>query len=399
MNNLTGSLKTRQARKILVLGGYGNFGKRIVEVLAQEEGITLYVAGRSLEKARALVDSLGKSSDMVKLDARVKARLQPFKTDINDPGFPEQIKSLAPFAVVHTSGPFQDQEPKVAEVCAQAGAHYVDLADDSQFVQGVSALKELASRHRVSLVSGASSVPGLSSAVIDHYQNNFDRIDALDMAIAPGNKAERGEATIRGILSYTGQGFPVFHGGQWQQAYGWMAPRKLDFGDVVGRRWLANVDVPDLKLFPERYQVADTVRFQAGLELPVLHLTLVAMAGLSRIKLVKNWAPLTKPIARMSQWFSGFGTAHGAMRVTIIGISKEGGQQECQWTLIAPDGIGPFIPTLSAIILVKKWLRMAGAGESIIPYSGPCLDQFSYTDFLPYFKQFNIGYNVEFKAA
>jgi len=33
-------------KKVVVLGGYGNFGKRIVENLANIEDITIYIAGR-----------------------------------------------------------------------------------------------------------------------------------------------------------------------------------------------------------------------------------------------------------------------------------------------------------------------------------------------------------------
>ena len=42
------------AARILIIGGYGTFGGRLVQLLADETRLTLIVAGRSREKADAL---------------------------------------------------------------------------------------------------------------------------------------------------------------------------------------------------------------------------------------------------------------------------------------------------------------------------------------------------------
>jgi len=39
------------ASRILILGGFGNFGKRIVESLSQIKGISVIIAGRKAKKA------------------------------------------------------------------------------------------------------------------------------------------------------------------------------------------------------------------------------------------------------------------------------------------------------------------------------------------------------------
>ena len=46
------------ALKVLILGGYGTFGGRLAQLLADEERLTLIVAGRSLAKAQAFCTSL-----------------------------------------------------------------------------------------------------------------------------------------------------------------------------------------------------------------------------------------------------------------------------------------------------------------------------------------------------
>ena len=49
-------------KKVIVLGGYGNFGKRIVENLTCIEDITILIAGRNLSKSSALVANLENTS-------------------------------------------------------------------------------------------------------------------------------------------------------------------------------------------------------------------------------------------------------------------------------------------------------------------------------------------------
>ena len=48
--------------QVVVLGGYGFFGSRIVTLLAREAGLTVWVAGRDAVQAQALVDTANQHS-------------------------------------------------------------------------------------------------------------------------------------------------------------------------------------------------------------------------------------------------------------------------------------------------------------------------------------------------
>ncbi|KZX01622.1 saccharopine dehydrogenase [Pseudoalteromonas luteoviolacea] len=367
-------------KTVVILGGYGNFGKRVAAALAQDAEVNLVIAGRSQVNAQACVD---------KLKSAAKAQLSLWQIDIFAASFSEQLRQRDPFLVIHTGGPFQGQGHSVPQACIDANAHYIDLADDRQFVCDIHQLDTQAKAHKVLAVSGASSVPGLSSAVIEHYQSLFKEIKSIDIAIAPGNKAERGLATIAAILSYTGHPFQVFKGGRWQPAYGWMDANINDFGGIAKKRGLANVDVPDLLIFPERYRVTDRVSFQAGLELPLLHWSMVFMATLAKRGLVKNWAPYAKLISSMSNLLLSFGSDIGAMEVRISGLAQA--RKDVIWRLYAPDGQGPYIPTLSAIIIAKKLL----AGDINKRGATPCVGLFELADFDAYFEDLGIYAQVE----
>jgi saccharopine dehydrogenase-like NADP-dependent oxidoreductase len=357
--------------KVMILGGYGNFGKRIVEGLYDLPDLQLIIAGRNIGKAQRLVSELEQQS---------VATLEPFALDIATDDLESLLREQGVDVVIHTAGPFQGQSYHVPRAAISAGAHYLDLSDDRRFVCDISELDSLARAKQVLAVSGASSVPGLSSAVIDRYQKEFEHIDKIEISIAPGNRAERGEATVKGILSYTGRPFEVFSTAGWRKVYGWMNPRRVDFGEQVGPRWLANVDVPDLELFPSHYGVRSEVRFQAGLELTMLHFAMFAMACLARIRLVRNWAPLSKPVLGLSKLFQNSGSPHGAMRVSICGEGKSSSKKELQWFLYAPDAVGPYIPTVSTVIIARKLL----SGEIGRVGAMPCIGLYSLEDFEPY---------------
>lgn len=357
------------SKSILILGGYGNFGKRISESLAKQSNICFIIAGRSIEKANQLCDKLRSEN--------CAAELKPIVLDIFSEDFPQQLKSLSPFLVIHTSGPFQGQDYRVPQACIDAGAHYIDLADDRRFVCDIAKLDEQAKAKNLFIVSGASSVPGLSSTVIDHFTKEFSCIDSIDIAIAPGNRAERGEATVKAILSYTGHAIKIFENGAWINKYGWMSPRKIDFGKTVGKRLLANVDVPDLELFPARYAPVKTVNFQAGLELPFLHWTMVGMAWLAKKGIVKNWPHLVKPIVATSNWFINLGSDIGGMMIKLNGLDVNEMPKEILWRLTAERGVGPYIPTLSAIILAQQLI----ADKPFTAGATACLGLYSLADF------------------
>ncbi|MCJ8298435.1 MAG: saccharopine dehydrogenase NADP-binding domain-containing protein, partial [Pseudomonadales bacterium] len=158
-------------KSIVVLGGYGNFGKRIVEGLATDTDLCIYVAGRNLHRAEQLCD---------RLQSGANAQLKALCLDVNNSEFVSLLEAVSPFLVVHTCGPFQGQSYAVPRVCLELGAHYKDLADDRDYDCNIDQKSAAAKAKKLHFVTGASSVPGLSSAVIDHYHPQFSRIDSLD---------------------------------------------------------------------------------------------------------------------------------------------------------------------------------------------------------------------------
>ncbi len=232
--------------------------------------------------------------------------------------------------------------------------HYVDLADGRDFVTGIVALNEEAKRAAASVIAGASTVPGLSSAVIEYYASEFAEIDELVYGITPGQKAERGLATTQGILTYVGKRLRPFAGVK-SSVYGWQDLYRQDYPEL-GRRWMANCDIPDLDLLPLRYGIK-SIRFSAGLELSLMHLGLWGLGWLVRLGLPLNLPRRAGFLLAASNWFDRFGTQDGGMHMILRGRGPDGAPHERCWFIVAKDGDGPQIPCVPAILIARALAR------------------------------------------
>ncbi|HTN40379.1 MAG TPA: saccharopine dehydrogenase NADP-binding domain-containing protein [Asticcacaulis sp.] len=353
--------------EILILGGYGNFGKRIAMALSRH-GLPLIIAGRDLSKAKALCQTLPNA--------------RPLRLDIHA-GLAEALAREKPSVVVHTSGPFQGSDYSVAQTCIAAGVAYVDLADGRDFVREFSQLDAEAKAAGVTLISGASTVPGLSSAVIEHLKPHFTRMDRLDFGISPGQKAERGLATTRGILSYVGKPLRPF--ADHPKPHGWQDMHQQIY-PIMGRRYLSVCDIPDLDILPPVYGF-QSIRFGAGLELGFMHVGLWGLSWLVRLGLPLKLPALAKPLLAISDMFNFMGSDIGGMHVTISGIDPAGTALTRSWFIVAKSGDGPQIPCVPAILLAK---RLHEKDPTLAHGAFACVGLIRLEDYLSELKRFDI---------
>ena len=289
--------------------------------------------------------------------------------------FAGALTDVAPAVIVNATGPFQRQDYGVARAAIAAGAHYVDIADGRDFVAGFGALDAAARDAGVTAIAGASSVPGLTSVVADALAAEMAAVDAIEMAILPGNRLPRGLGVVGAILGYAGQPVRVWRDGAWTTAHGWHGGRTFVVPGL-GRRPGGVCDVPDLALFPERYGGVRTVNFYAGAELRLLHAAIWALGWLVRARVMASAAWLAPLATVAAGWLNMFGSDRSAMIARVAGRDGDGLRCERHWTLHAGSGHGPSIPALPAVIVARRLL----AGE--LPTGArPCLGEFTLDDF------------------
>ena len=363
--------------RAVVLGGYGNFGARICRALAGHPALEVIAAGR---RPRAAAADTG---------------IRGAHLDLAAGNFSNELKSFAPGIVIHCVGPFQGQDYRVAAAALDAGAHYIDIADGRAFVAGFAARMDGSARAAGRLaVSGASTLPALSCAVIDDLAGRFRSIDEIQISIAPGQRAPRGAATIAAVFSYAGRSFKWRSGGAWSDAWGWQELRRVRFAGA-GTRLAAACDVPDLELAPARYAGVRTVQFRAALELAVQHVAIWLAAALRRggIPLpLERWAGALDRVARL---LDIFGSDCGGMLVQLTGTRADGSRGRVEWHLTARENHGPEIPCMAAILLA----RGLAAGTVAARGAFPCVGLLTLPQFEPEFARWRITTLGEESAA
>lgn len=369
--------------KILVIGGYGNFGHRLVKSLLEHYSHDIVIAGRSIKKAK--IAALNLRSEFGKNVASLS--IDVFSEDLN-----HIILSEKPDVVVNASGPFHFQAENtannylLARACLSAKCHYFDFADHREYVSNFTDIFDKQARQLgLVFVSGASTVPALTDAVIQHYLPKFSQLTSINYGISPGNKTERGKGTIASILSYAGKPFDTLKHGRFESIYGWQNLSRYDFGKPIGKRWMSNCDIPDLELLPASIPSLKSVRFQAGLEVSVLHLGLWFLSLFSRIGWVKNWSRYATPLTIISEWFSSLGSDCGGMFVNLEGEGLDHSVKNISWQLVAEDGVGPNIPTIPIEILLQKLSQ-----KKLKFGAKPCLGMFSLKEFFEIADRWNI---------
>jgi len=248
------------AQTVLVLGGYGFFGHRICAALARNPALRVLIAGRDITRATTAARSLGLPPEQaVCLNAQA-------------PDLANYLRRLQVDILIHTAGPFQGQDYTVARAAIDAGCHYIDLADGREFVAGITALDVAAKEHGLTITSGASSVPALSSAVVDRYLPEFERLDAIRIGISSGARAP-GLATVRGVFSYAGKPVRVLQDGSWATAFGWRGLERHQFPSPLGRNH--GPFIPCGASIVLANKIADGVKLPAG-AMPCMGLLSVA---------------------------------------------------------------------------------------------------------------------------
>ncbi|STX39873.1 saccharopine dehydrogenase family protein [Legionella feeleii] len=352
-------------KKVFILGGYGNFGRYIAKVLSTNPNIQLIIGGRRLEKAQAFVKTLEPIHPA-----------QAIRCDISQ-NLATIFAAVQPDLVIHTAGPFQGQDYRVAEACLEQGCHYIDLADSRDFVYGISKLDSEAKEKNRFICSGASSLPALTSAVIDHYLDQFSVLEKVDYAIATAQLTNQGLATTAGVLSYAGKPFYTLIDGKKQLIYGWQDLQLKQFWQL-NKRFLGNCDVPDLALFPERYPRLKTIRFQASLELRTLHLILFFMSWLVRLNLFPSLDKSAGALLKISHCFNAFGHDNTGFYMKLSGLDHQQEVKQIRFDIYAKHGDGLYIPCIPAILLAERLSdeeqRLSGATA--------CMGQISLTDYL-----------------
>ena len=336
--------------KILILGGYGVFGGRLAELLSDISEIELLICGRDIFRAEAFC-------------ARYRGQPTVVPLGLDRADIAEGLRTQEPDLVVDASGPFQDygaDRYRVISAGIGAGIDYLDFADAADFVFGISQFDARAKGAGVFLLSGVSSFPVLTAAVLREMAKKMDIVSG-EGGITPSPYAGIGLNVMRAVVGYAGAPVTLRRRGKKSQGIGLAESMRFTIA-VPGRLPLQNihfslVDVPDLQVIPPEHPTMTDIWMGAGPVPEFLHRILNLLAKARAVFGLPSQEPLSRLFYAVLNQMR-FGEHRGGMFVSARGVS-DGRTIERSWHLLAEANDGPYIPSMAIEAVVRKLL----AGE------------------------------------
>ena len=351
-------------QKIVILGGYGTFGSLISSELAISTNIV--IAGRNRETGQKFADSINANFSLC--DAKDETSLRNTIAGSN--------------LVINASGPFYPNDYSIPRICIEGKCHYIDLADDREYVKNFPQLDNLAKEKRVFACTGASTSPAVTYALASELHLNLQEAHSIKIYMNAGNKNKAGVSTFSSILSYAGKPIHIWKNGQWEKSMGWGLSEIFNFPSPVGRRFVQLCNVPDLELFPKIFE-ADQVIFKAGVELSIFNIGLSGLAQLKRLLPQINLPAIAAPLVKISRLFKNFGSYSGGV---LVKVESNNGTNKSLSFVTSQNG--PHIPTSPAVLLARKIL----INEVPVYGAHPCVGFISLGEFRNYLEPFGVKF-------
>ena len=237
-------------RPALVIGGYGTFGAHVCHELTRRN-IPVRVAGRDPTRAGRLARALGG-------DATALA------VDVTDPASCRRALEDRP-VVVQCAGSFGDFTSLLAETCLEFETDYVDLCDDRAHFARLRALDPAFCERGRTAILGASSLPGISGALLHTLLSpDGPPIEGIRTILFIGNRNPKGAAALASFLDSLGKSIPAPQ----ENLRGLTSTEPVDLPPPFGRRPVAPIESPGYDLFAEQFSPR-WIRVQVGFELPL----------------------------------------------------------------------------------------------------------------------------------
>jgi len=247
--------------KILVLGGYGNAGFPICDLLLKHTNLNITVAGRDLIRARKSADSLNvkygqNRAEGIALDATQKAEL---------------LKAMESSGMILSASSTSHLTEIIAGAAIQSECDYFDIQVSGSKIAALKKLHDKIEKSGLTFITDGGFHPGLPAAMIRYSSikigepesaivGSLIRIDWKSYSFSRETLLE----LVDELRDYRNE---IFYDGKWLKA-GFSDKRsciKMNFKPEFGNELLVNMLLEEMKEIPRLYPgIRETGFFVGG---------------------------------------------------------------------------------------------------------------------------------------
>src|SRR3989344_81745 len=343
-----------KTKTILILGGYGGVGRVIAELLLKFTNARIIIAGRRLEKAQELADSLNGKFKKNRVSAKF--------ADTSGQNSLETAFQKIDLVLVCTTSP--EDILLVAKTALKSNIDYLDIQFEQKVFTELKLLEPEITRPGHFFIPQAGFHPGLPAVFVRKGAQYFDQYDKAVIAMAMNSRFEQPESTKDLVNSVRDFKAHVFKGHNWKSA-GYKDVIKINFGNKVGVKKCYPLDLVEIKEMVKLYKLKEAGIYVSGFNWFVDNIIFPSIIISHKIK--KN--SLTKLWMRLTCW--GMNTFSPAESYVVFLLKAAGKKHQKEVNLnIKASHSDPYLftaaPVAACIIqylnqkIKKKGLQMMG---------------------------------------
>jgi saccharopine dehydrogenase (NAD+, L-lysine-forming) len=315
-------------KTFLILGGYGNAGRSIAQLLLQETELKLILAGPNLEKAYVCANKFNQKFE--------GHRVSALRVDVAEEDTLKQALDKVDLVVVASST--VDCVETVAHAALAAQVDYFDIhlsvIEKNQILKSLQPKIEQAG---CCFITDGGFHPGMISTLVRYAASYFHQLETAQIASLMQINWKAFSFSEATIAEFTQEiknvQFFIFQDKKWQKQ-SWNTYKKFDFGSTFGQRYCIPIFTEELRALPEMvpslkevgFYVAGFNWFSDYIAMP-LTVTLQGMSKKATNPLNKffNWSVNTfsKPPYGVILMLEARGWKEGKPTIMQISISHE----------------------------------------------------------------------------
>ncbi|KPN97662.1 saccharopine dehydrogenase family protein [Lysinibacillus sp. ZYM-1] len=167
---------------ILIVGGYGEVGRKIAKILLSSYPNRVCIAGRNLEKAKQFC-------------AQHKDLATPLQMDVSKTVHSQQLANVGLVIMC-----LEQPNTAFAQLCLKEGIMYIDITASHSFLKQLENLHFTAIEHNSTAIFSVGMAPGLTNLMAMHAAKQLTSIERLHISILLGAGDTHGTAAILWIL-------------------------------------------------------------------------------------------------------------------------------------------------------------------------------------------------------
>ncbi|MEM3832497.1 MAG: saccharopine dehydrogenase NADP-binding domain-containing protein [Thermoprotei archaeon] len=229
--------------KIIVLGGAGHIGSRIVKELRElNSSVEITIADKNVEKANDVAKDVGGSINVVDVDASVEDLV---------------VSMLKGYdAAINAIGPFYRFGVPILRAAIRAGVNFVDINDDYDATLEALKLHEEAQKRNVTAIIGLGATPGITNLLAKYGSEKFDEVHEIGTywvwtAIDP----TMGPAIIDHYFHAITGMIKTYKDGAWVDIKALSEPERYEFPQPIGVWEVAHAGHPEPITIPHYIKV------------------------------------------------------------------------------------------------------------------------------------------------